>query len=126
MVATNHYLTKLEIPRPIERTVSLTASVEVDVDDLPAPLVVARPPDVAELFGALRYQLHRAEAQVVSAGRELIQVAEDRGASSVDRALHLVTASVDAVRAALRALDVRESRHRASGSHGATRLPSSR
>lgn len=115
--------TKLDGPgrRLIERTALLPDSaLDICVDDLPAPPVVARVPDLAELFETLLYQMRRVEAQVVSAGRELIQVSlvgpdVSPLSPSVDRALHLITASIDATRTALRVLEARQQQHRAQG-----------
>lgn len=114
MTAADDTETRLDRHRPrlIERTAPLRdSSLDISVDDLPAPPVLPRQVDLAELYDALRYQLRRVEALAMSAGRELATVTD---ATGVDRALHLITASLDATRTALRAIDAREERLRAA------------
>jgi hypothetical protein len=96
-------MTRLEKPR---RTV-VSDSLDVAVDDLPSPPAGGTPRDarreLRELVDLLCCRLRGVEAQVVSLARELADPSR-RGADD-DRARALVTSSVEAVRAGLRAVD---------------------
>jgi len=98
--------TRLEKPRRIERTVAMD-SLDVAVDDLPPAPAGGTPRDVQrelrELVDLLRCRLRSVEAQVVSLSRELTDPSR-RGADD-DLARALVTSSIEAVRAGLRAVD---------------------
>lgn len=87
--------TSLERPGRPARTYTQTGSV--DVDDLPSgPPPSPRAPD---MIAIVRYQLHRVEAQATSLGRELV------ASRASERALHLVTATINAARTALRVIE---------------------
>lgn len=95
--------TRLERPAPRD---TLTQTGSVDIDELPPPPpVVPRDTEqrLRDLLAAVRYQLHRVEAQATSLGRELVS-SDHVG----ERALHLVTSTIGAARTALRVVDQAE------------------